>query len=209
MEFTKEELATEEWRDVIGYEGLYQISSLGRVKRLPLGKQRPHRLTHNNIRIPKIRKNGYCAVNLSKNNKVKWYNIHRLVAIAFIANPNGLPQVNHIDENKQNNRVSNLGWCTQSQNNLHGTARYRQNLTRHNNDPTKASWQRGLSTRRKNNRLNAEKPVKQISTDGEIIATYKSISEAARITNSQLSSISCCCRGKRKTANGFMWEFCN
>lgn len=96
------------WRNISGYENLYQISNLGRVK---------------SIKRNKIRKTGmsgkYKSVILHKNNKPKAFTIHRLVAIAFIENPENKEQVNHIDENKLNNNVDNLEWCTRSENALH------------------------------------------------------------------------------------------
>ena len=99
------------WKDVEGYEGLYQVSDLGRVKRVNTG------------RILKGRKNtdGYLRVNLYKNNVSYTKTIHRLVAEAFIPNTENKPQVNHIDENKTNNLASNLEWMTSKENNNHGT----------------------------------------------------------------------------------------
>lgn len=105
----------EEWKDVVGYEGLYQVSNLGRVKT----SFKPIKCHKNSIRFgkekilsSKIEKNGYERVNLSKDGERKTYSIHRLVAQAFIPNPNNLPQINHKDENKLNNCVENLEWCT-------------------------------------------------------------------------------------------------
>ena len=83
---TSQKGLNEIWKDVKGYEGLYVVSNLGRVKRVRSGR----------IRTQKIAKNGYCQVNLSKNNQVNFYLVHRLVANAFIPNPNNLPQVNQI-----------------------------------------------------------------------------------------------------------------
>lgn len=99
------------WKDIKDYEGLYQVSNLGRVKRVKAGKI---------LKGFKITK-GYVGVRLSKNGIVSNKKIHRLVAQAFISNPESKPQVNHIDENKTNNVISNLEWSTAKENSNHGT----------------------------------------------------------------------------------------
>ena len=121
---------TEEWRDIKGYEGYYQVSNLGRVRSVDrycacwssvrfvkgaLKNVRPH--------------NGYLVVDLSLNGKSKTISVHRLVAQAFIPNTDNLPQVNHKDENKQNNCVDNLEWCTCEYNIKYGTRLQRQSNT--------------------------------------------------------------------------------
>ena len=107
---------SEIWKDIEGYEGLYQISNLGRVKRL--GHQCGAIYRNEHLLKPCLR-DRYLSVRLSKNGKVKNCNIHRLVASAFIPNPNNYDVVNHIDTNRMNNNVNNLEWCTQSYNCIH------------------------------------------------------------------------------------------
>lgn len=102
----------EEWRDVVGYEGLYQVSSFGNVKSL---------FRYKKILKPVIR-NGYESVGLCKDKKAKYATVHRLVAEAFIPNPKNLPIVNHRDESKLNNYVKNLEWCTNVYNINYGNA---------------------------------------------------------------------------------------
>ena len=101
----------EEWRDIKGYEGYYQISNLGRVKSLPrdVGSNRCKKEI---IMKTSIDKDGYEHLVLCKDGKQKHFRVNRLVAQAFIPNPNNYPVVNHKDENKTNNRVENLEWCT-------------------------------------------------------------------------------------------------
>ena len=111
---------TEVWKDIKGYEGLYQISNLGRVKSLAHLHGKSKKL----IRKEKIMQcvigiKGYLYCGLSKNGLTKRYRVHRLVAEAFIANPNELPQVNHIDGDKLNNSINNLEWVTKGENNRH------------------------------------------------------------------------------------------
>ena len=105
----------EKWADIKGYEGLYQISSYGRVKSLNKkggnGKNQKEQLM-------RLSKRKYLTISLCKNSKYETFNVHRLVAEAFIPNPQNLKYVNHIDYDKYNNKVDNLEWCTARENSL-------------------------------------------------------------------------------------------
>lgn len=109
-------MKNEEWRDVVGYEGLYQVSSEGRVKSLKRKGRRKERILKH-----QIDRNGYLRLNLCAGGKSRLFFVHRLVCQAFHENPDNNPCVNHIDENKTNNAASNLEWCTYEENNNHGT----------------------------------------------------------------------------------------
>lgn len=100
----------EEWRDIPGYEGWYQVSNLGRVRSM--------RRISPSIMSPSTY-NGYHRVNLSNGGKYTTIHIHRLVAMVFLPNPYNYPQVNHLDGNRQNNNINNLEWCSRSQNQIH------------------------------------------------------------------------------------------
>ena len=178
----------EEWRPVKDYEGLYEVSSLGRVKSLWLGKERILKLVANT--------NGYLRVQLYKDGKQQMKKVHRLVAEAFLENPLGLPQVNHLDEVKTNNAVSNLEWCDCKYNNNYGTAKQR------------------IAAALTNGKLS--KPVQQLTMTGELVAEYPSAREAARQNGWSQGSICDCCRGgfyrKGKWQNshsykGFSWRY--
>lgn len=106
----------EVWKDVIGFEGYYQVSNLGRVKRIKSEKGAQTEKTLKEYSYPST---GYFQVNLSKDSKVTHCYIHRLVAEAFILNPENKPQVNHIDGNKHNNNIDNLEWVTNQENSVH------------------------------------------------------------------------------------------
>lgn len=162
------------WKDIKGYEGLYQISNLGRVKSLGNGKSRKEK-------ILKPRKNsaGYLRVMLCKEGKIKDFYIHRLVANTFLSNPNNYTQINHKNEIKTCNYVSNLEWCT---------AKYNINYGSHNESVRKA-----------------QKCKKVICIETNV--TYESIREASRQTGIHQWSISNCCNGKRNTAGGCHWKF--
>lgn len=113
------------WKDIEGYEGLYQISNLGRIKSLG------NKSNHKNEKIISISSksfSGYWVIGLCKNGKRKGYIVHRLVAKAFIPNPNNYPQINHKDENKLNNWVDNLEWCTQSYNAKYNNLSKKKNI---------------------------------------------------------------------------------
>lgn len=96
------------WKDIKGWKGLYQVSNLGNIRTLHYKKPYLRKLSKS--------KKGYLRVNLSKDKKYKYYSVHRLVAEAFIPNPDNLPQINHKDEIRTNNRVDNLEWCTSKYN---------------------------------------------------------------------------------------------
>lgn len=178
------------WRDIEGYEGKYQISSLGQVKSL--------KDNHGNPREKFLKfyrhRCGYIQVVLTKNSKQIRYYVHRLVAIAFIDNPNNLPQVNHIDENKENNSVDNLEWCTQQYNNTYGTFQRRRVA----NTNYKAIG-----------RKNAEKLSKQVyqySKDGKLIKLWKGIVECGKY-GFDSGNVCKCCKGKLKSHKGFLWSY--
>lgn len=122
----------EEWRPVIGYEGLYEVSNLGRVRsvdRYVKSKGESYWLRKGKMLSPAKDKNGYLKVNLSCNGKNNIIRVHRLVAQVFIHNPDNLPEINHKDEDKTNNRVDNLEWCDRKYNNNYGTKIERQKNT--------------------------------------------------------------------------------
>lgn len=144
--------------------------------------------------------NGYLSVELFKNKKSKRLLIHRLVAEAFIANPNDLPQVNHIDENKVNNCVDNLEWCTLAYNLTYGT--FTKRRVAHTDFTTKIRKE----TARKNGAVTA-KSVIQLSKDGEYIKEFETIKQASKALNVNASHIIDVAKGKRKTAGGYVWRY--
>jgi hypothetical protein len=177
------------FKDVKGYEGLYQVSNYGRLISLGNGEstngntKKQREITCNN------KKQRYCRIKLFKNGVRKYYSIHRLVAIAFIPNPNKLPQVNHINGIRNDNRVENLEWCTAQHNIQH-------------------SFDIGLAVAKKGKDSPCSIPVLRISKDGEI-TEYAGIKEACRINGfNSFGIIKCCKKEKRyKTAYGYQWQY--
>ena len=168
------------WKDIENFEGRYQISKFGNVKSLNERKC---------ILTPSINRKGYKRVNLWDGCKSYPKSVHRLVAIAFIPNPNNLPQVNHIDENKLNNNVDNLEWCDNDYNLIYGTGRKRAG---------------------EKNSVSQCAAVLQFTKDGEFVNEYNSLKDAAiAMTGKQSSNayISNCCRGKVISAYGFKWKY--
>jgi hypothetical protein len=181
----------EEWRDIPGYEGLYQVSNLGRVKSLPRNiircdrKNYPHREVYLKFHINQW---GYYVVPLTTGlgtNKQKKHMVHRLVALAFIPNPCNYSQVNHKDGNKSNNTPYNLEWCTNSMNQLH-------------------AWKNGL------NRYTGKNDVKVVQMDDKenVIKVWNSMHEAERnLPKVHAAHIWGCVQGKRKSCGGYKWKY--
>lgn len=175
---------TEIWKDVVGYEGRYQVSNKGRVKRLArvcncgevldeiIMKSRPA-------------KNGYPLILLreSDGGRRRGHSVHRLVAEAFIPNPDNLPQVNHINENRADNRVENLEWCSNHYNMHYGNCQRRIYEGQH------------------------FKPVDVFTKSGEFIAHYKSISDCSKATGVATGLISRICQGRRISAHKMKFKY--
>lgn len=190
----------EKWKYIKGYEGLYQASNLGRIKRLSKAnkdKRSKEEIAEHFIK-GSIYNNKYTMINLCKNGIIKRKPLHRIIAELFVKNPNDKPYVNHLDGNPQNNKAENLEWCTPLENVQH-------------------AWKTGLIDKEKMSALgkkyielncrNNEKPVYQLTKENIVVGKYKSIKEAEQqtgITNKHISSV---CKGKRKTAGGYVWKY--
>lgn len=203
IEFTKEESANEEWRDIVGYEGLYQVSNLGRVCGLPITTKFGDRYKKHPYRIltPTISKRGYYTVGLNKNGKTKTMTLHRLIAKAFIPNPENKGYIDHIDTNRLNNDIRNLRWVTSKEN-----ANNPLTLEK-NRQKCKQLWQEGKFDNRKN-RYSCIK-VGQYTKNGDLIKVWGSIIEAAKTLGIDSSSISSVCLGtnpNRRSAGGYKWK---
>lgn len=184
------DLVTELWKEIKGYEGLYWVSNLGRIKSI-----RTIRKTFPN-------KKGYLIVVLSKNNQLRSFAVHKLVANAFIPKVENKNHINHIDFNKTNNCVENLEWVSQKDNN-------------------KWSWQNGRCENTKKAGLKNlkravdtavivnSKPVYMYDKGGNFIKEFASIMEAERFLGIKKANvhISKCCKDKVKSAYGFMWKY--
>lgn len=167
------------WKDIKGYEGLYQISDEGQVRRiLKGGRTRPVKSKEGSL---------YYTVSLSKKSVYKTFSIHRLVAEHFLDRPQGTTEVNHIDGNKKNNHVSNLEWVTQHGNRVHAMERLDK-------------FPYGKPARKVRCR--------SIDTN-EIVAEFHSVSEAAKSIGkiSARNSITLVCQGFANTAYGYKWEY--
>lgn len=183
----------EEWRPIKDYEGFYEVSNLGRVKsldRIIIDSKGRKRLFEGKIMKLKSDRYGYLYVSLNKNGK-KNFKVHRLVAEAFIPNTEDKKHVDHINTNKEDNRVENLRWVTPKENN--------------NNELTK-EHKKGCQLGEKNA---CSKCVIQISLDGKLIKKYGSINEATRETGFNKKYISFCCNGKIENYKGYKWIFYN
>lgn len=187
----------EEWRDIKDYKGLYQVSNLGRVKRMFGFTSNGRRWNSKILQQAFYQSNnsGYYNVFLCKNGKTKRYLVHRLVAQAFIPNPDNLPQINHKDENTKNNCVDNLEWCTCQYNVSYGSLPNKQaeNIRKNNN------LQKSVVARKI--------PVLQFSIDGIFIKRYDSACDAGRILNINHNGIRLCAIGKYKTSAGYVWKY--
>ena len=157
------------WKDKKDYEGHYQVSNCGRVKSIKFGKERILKPVPNSF--------GYLFVNLCKDGKVKAFTVHRLVAEAFIPNPNNYKEVNHKDEDKSNNVVTNLEWCDRKYNCNYGTRTEK-----------------------------CSKPVLQYTLDGESVREWESTAECSRNGFNQ-GAVAACCLGKLKKYKDFIWKY--
>ena len=176
---------TEIWRDIKGFEGIYQVSNIGRVKN-----------SKGRIRSLKTNNKGYYIISLYKNNIEKTYLIHRLVAQAFLPNPNNLPEINHKDEIKSHNMIwvnedgsidynkSNLEWCDR-----------------------KSNCNYGLRNKIMGDKH--KKPILQITIDGCLVNKWDSAQDAANELSYDKSNIGRCCMGKQQTYKNYFWKYYN
>lgn len=199
----------EEWRDVIGYEGLYQVSNYGLVKSLYDGR---HKKFRELIMRPGMDTKGYLFVTLYKDDKPKPLRINRLVAMAFIPIPEHLKHipieeldVEHIDANRGNNRLDNLRWNTHKGN-------MENPLTRQRISEAKKGKHHTEETKRKmsESRINGKKSKCVLQLDketDEVIKEWPSLGEVQRQLGYSQANICNCCKGKRNTASGYKWQY--
>ena len=180
MEYNSNEI----WRDIVGYEDTHQVSNLGRVrvKERVINTSTGKRKYKSKLLSIQTSVEGYKFVILIVNNNRKTAYIHRLIAEAFIPNPDNLPCVNHRDEDKSNNSIENLEWCTVAYNNTYGTRLERVSKTR-------------------------SKSIIQYSLDGTFIRIWDSTREAAKFIGCCRENINRCLIGVTNTAYGFKWKY--
>lgn len=171
----------EVWKDVVGFEGLYMVSNMGRIKALASIRKFGNFTRRHRERIMKLFPNwaGYLHCRVADlNQKQTGIRVHQCVANAFIPKPNGAQCINHKDENKQNNVVSNLEWCTFAYNLRYGSRRLQQCV-----------------------------PIVKCDLSGNPIAEYESIQQASNDNNIKRTCISNCLNGWSQRAGGFVWKF--
>ena len=176
----------EQWKPVKGYEGIYEVSNLGRVRSLPRPKTSRNASGEFTFTTkPKIlrtftQRGGYQRVSFGKGKNKKAFMVHRLVGMAFVPGYREGLFINHKDENPRNNRADNLEWVTTSENNIYGN--HVTNCRRH-------------------------RAVEQLTLDGQFIQRFDGIKEAAEATGCRATSIQSCCIGRYKSSLGYRWRY--
>lgn len=184
-------MTDEIWKPISGYEGIYEVSNLGRVRscdRIVEDDYCGKRRFRSRVLRQSQNHSGYCQVKLSKNSKVTTFRVHRLVAEVFVQNPLSKETVNHKNEIKTDNRAKNLEWMTPKENTNYGTRNERAG---------KASG------------MTRGKPIQQFTQNGEFVAEYWSAREASRQTKIPQGSISHCANGSRRYPHpgGYIWRY--
>ena len=181
---TKTTPAVEVWRPVRDFEGLYEVSNLARVRSVERYVQfgRSQRFIESHVLTQQPMPTGYLTVSLKDKKRKVSRTVHRIVAEAFVPNPNNLKDVNHKDEDKTNNLPSNLEWCDRKYNINYGTGKYRKTES-------------------------YRKPIEQLTIDGQHVAYFESARQAARVTDYKQSRLWEALSGKRQTAYGYRWRY--
>lgn len=180
----------ENWRDIKGFENLYQISDLGNVKSLGNGNSTDSRTKQERVLKLQLKKTGYLQVKLCKEGKSFYKRPHRLVAEAFLLNLENKKEINHINGIKSDNRVENLEWCTSSENQKH-------------------AFEKGLQKIYRGKSHIQSKPIVQMDLENNIIKEWESIKQVKRELGFNICGIIKCCKKqpKYKTAYGFKWQY--
>ena len=212
-------MGKELWKDVKGYEESYQISNYGRIYSKVRGIIRKQRVTR-----------GYSTIKLTIGSEEKWYSTHRLVALHFIDNPEGKPEVNHIDENKLNNHYTNLMWCTSQENSNWGTRRERISNTLKINSarPFSLKQRPDITLKRIIRTKNKKRTKKNVQhkrvvyksgvfnskevlvlnkNTNEVLDRFISVNAASRVYGLRQNNISDVCAGRAKTTGGYKFKF--
>lgn len=185
-----QDLPNEVWKDIEEFPN-YRVSNMGRIKskeHVTIGKNNSTYSFKEKIKTQRLKKSGYLDCCLRKQGETKSHNlnVHRFVAKAFIPNPENKPQVNHINEDKTDNRIENLEWVFSKENNNHGTRNQRISLQK----------------------MDKGKKVLQFDLEGNLLNIYTSVRQADRMNDKcNQSAIVKCCKGKQKTCGGFLWRY--
>lgn len=219
-------MENEIWKPVVGYEGRYEVSSLGRVRSLNYEGRKGVVI----VRRPTLSNFGYHRIGLIIGKSRKTFMVHRLVAEAFIPNPEGKPFIDHINGVRTDNRVENLRWCTRVENmNFPLALQHKSEATSGERNPMfgkhmSEATKRKVSAKHKANPhpehlgkyiTNAPKgrdsavarAIDQYTKDGKFVKRWHCMADAAREYGIDPSHLSKCCRGARKTTNGYIWKY--
>ncbi|MBU8715430.1 HNH endonuclease [Brevibacillus parabrevis] len=182
------------WQDVRGFEGHYQVSSLGRIRSLTRVVQKRaggHFTVRGRLKKTYVNNSGYECVDLDKEGRTHKTTVHRLVASHFCTKPDDATEVHHIDGDRLNNRANNLQWVTRQENVQETIQRGTHNVEAAH----RIAWEKN------------KKPVEMLTLDGKFIREFPSITDAVKETGALQSKISLVCNGHRSTTHGFRWRF--
>ena len=190
----------EKWKEIPGYDGKYEVSTHGNVRCV----------NYRNSGMSKVMKmhltkHNYYMITLRQGGKNVNRSVHRLVALTWIANPNNLPEIDHINSNPSDNRVENLRWCTKEDNLSNPATKEKRQNTKVKSKP----YSKNPLTEEKRRQISlaVSKPVVQMTMFRKDIREFESIIQAGKETSAHPSAINKCCRGKAKSAGGYKWRY--